>query len=63
MEVGKPGEWSTTTREARWKAALSMTKGPKRTTNRQTTKVKDEDWMQVDCTKLKKLTEKEREHL
>jgi hypothetical protein len=59
MEVRKPGEWSMTMCEACWKAALSMTKTPKRTTNCQTTEIRDEDCMQVDCMKLEKLTKKE----
>jgi hypothetical protein len=62
-EVGKLGEWSTTTHEACWKAALSMTKASKRMTSQQTTKIRDEDCMQVDRTKLEKLTKKECEHL
>jgi hypothetical protein len=28
-EVGKPGEWNTSTREARWKAALTLAKSPR----------------------------------
>jgi hypothetical protein len=40
-----------------------MTKTPKRMTNHQTTEIRDEDCMQVDRTKLKKLTKKECKHL
>jgi hypothetical protein len=61
-EVGKPGEWNTSTREARWKAALSMTKSPRRGTSR-VTEVRDDDRMQVDRAKLEKLSDKERERL